>query len=191
MRLGRQFSRLAAVSFIALGLASCASIVRDEVAAPPEGGKVTMRTGTPLIVSLPADPDSGYGWILRSSSPNLALVGGPDYTPTPRPPGLVGVGNTTAYRFRALAPGPGSLEFAWIAPPGQPPAPDRIVRYDVAVGPQLPLITDFFGTVGMESVRGGAYAPASDAAAPVKVNTVPDQAPGGVNAPSTVKYWSF
>ena len=77
-----------------------------------------MRTGAPLVVSLPPDPAAGYGWVLRSASPNLALIGGPDYTPEPLPPGLVGVANTTAYRFRATAPGEGKLEFAWVSPPG-------------------------------------------------------------------------
>jgi predicted secreted protein len=184
----------AAATLSALALASCASIERDEVAAPEQGGLVSLRTGTSLVVSLSADPDAGYGWVLRSSSPNLALIGGPDYTPQPRPPGLVGVAGTTAFRFRALEPGSGALEFAWTSPPGQLPAPERVVRYDVRVTPNPWLPTDFFGTVGMESVRGGAYAPASDTA-PVKVNTAPPQSPStdvleGPAPASPIKYWS-
>jgi inhibitor of cysteine peptidase len=186
--------RIASIALVA-GVASCASIRRDEVAAPPDGGSVAMRTGTPLVVSLPADPDIGYGWVLRSASPNLALIGGPDYTPQPRPPGLVGVANTTAYRFRATAPGSGTLEFVWVAPPGQPPAPDRVVRYDVQITPTLPLVTDFLGTKGLQSARGGAYAPASDAA-PATTSTTPDspassESPADTPTPGSVKYWSF
>ena len=94
-------------------LASCATLVREEVAAPANGGTVSMRVGTPLVVSLPPDPDTGYGWVLRSATPNLQLIGGPDYTPQPKPPGLVGVADTTAYRFRATATGNGAVEFAW------------------------------------------------------------------------------
>ncbi|MCC6869175.1 MAG: protease inhibitor I42 family protein [Burkholderiales bacterium] len=176
----------------AFGLASCTTLVRDEVAAPPGGGAVSVRTGTPLIVSLPVDPDTGAGWVLRTASPNLALIGGPDHTPAPRPPGLVGVPNTTAYRFRALDPGSGALEFAWVSAPGQAPA-QRTVRYDVTVTPRPTMPTDFFGTVGMESVRGGAYAPASDA--PAKVNTTPNTTRSsdvleGTSAPSPVRYWT-
>ena len=44
---------------VAAALASCASIERDEVAAPPDGGSVAMRAGTPLVVSLPPDPSAG------------------------------------------------------------------------------------------------------------------------------------
>lgn len=186
--------RIACVVLCALGLASCSTIVRDEVAAPADGGGVSLRTGTPLIVSLPADPDAGYGWVLRTASPNLALIGGPDYTPAPRPPGLVGVANTTVYRFRALDPGSGALEFAWVPPPGQAAVPQRSVRYDVTITPRPMLPTDLFGTVGMESVRGGAYAPASDAA-PVTVNTTPStqRSTDVLEAPapaSPVRYWS-
>jgi len=75
------------VASAALLVAGCATVERDEVAAPSNGGAVTVRVGTPLVVSLPPDPDAGYGWVLRSSTPNLRLIGGPDYTPQPRPPG--------------------------------------------------------------------------------------------------------
>src|SRR5258706_11417703 len=115
----------AVAALIALVAAGCATIERDEVAAPSDGGAVAMRTGTPLIVSLPPDPSIGYGWVLQSSGPNMFVIGGPDYTPEPKPPGLVGVANTTTYRFRAKAPGTASLEFAWQAPPDQPPAAKR------------------------------------------------------------------
>jgi len=188
--------RRAAFSLLAVALASCATVNRDEVAAPPAGGNVAMRTGTPLIVSLAPDPDTGYGWQLRSASPNLALIGGPDYTPAPKPPGLVGVANTTAFRFRALAPGSGSLEFVWAVPPGESAPAQKVVRYDVAVGPSIALPTDFFGTVGMNSVRGGDYAPAQDAT-PAKASAAPGMAPAaappapaGSGGPSDVKYWS-
>lgn len=182
-------SRIVLMIPAAVALASCATIEREEVAAPPQGGSVTMRTGTPLIVSLPPDPDTGYGWVLRSSSPNILLVGGPDYTPQPKPAGLVGVADTTAYRFRAVEPGSASLEFVWTAPPGSPAPPERVVRYDVQITSRIGLVTDFFGTVGMQSVRGGDYAPASDAE-PLKVNTAPS-APVGTTPSSPVKYWSY
>jgi len=139
----------ALLTIIVLAAAGCATIERDEVAAPPDGGAVAMRTGTPLIVSLPPDPSIGYGWVLQSSAANLPVIGGPDYTPDPRPPGLVGVANTTTYRFRANAPGTASLEFVWQPPPDQPPAQKRTVRYDVTIYPQFPAaIANWIGPAG-------------------------------------------
>ena len=142
-----------ALLLLSLALASCATLEREEVAAPANGGQVAMRVGTPLVVSLPADPDTGYGWVLRSATPNLQLVGGPDFTPQPKPPGLVGVADTTAYRFRAVGEGKGSMEFGWSVPPGAAPQPDKVVRYDVDIGPRMWLLTDVFGTVGLPSAR--------------------------------------
>ena len=143
MHKARRFACLIAA---ALAAAGCASLEREEVAAPPDGGSVSMRVGTPLIVSLPPDPSVGYGWVLKSATPNLYFIGGPDYTPAPKPPGLVGVADTTAFRFRATAQGSATLEFVWQAPPDQPAAPSRTVRYDITVGPNFPdgIIADVF-----------------------------------------------
>ena len=160
---------------ICLALASCATLERDEVVAPADGGSVTMRVGAPLVISLAADPATGYGWVVKSSPPNLELVGGPDYTPQPRPPGLAGVAGTTAFRFRATAIGSGPIEFAWTAPPGAPPQPARALRYDVTVGPGMWVPTEYLGTIGLPSVRApGRYgnpseaSPTSDGAGAVK-----------------------
>ena len=154
--------RCAAIAACALALAGCATLERDEVAAPQGGGNVSIRAGTPLVVSLPPDPATGYGWVLQSGSPNLALIGGPDFTPAPKPPGLVGVPDTTVFRFRAQAPGDAALVFAWVAPPGQPPAPARTVRYDVKIDPPPLNVGDIFATGG-----------------------------GGRNGQPPVKYWFF
>lgn len=142
--------RRIAVLPLAVLIAGCTSLHRDEVAAPAAGGAVALREGTALVVSLPPDPATGYGWVLKSASPNLAFIGGPDYTPSPKPRGLVGEPDTTAFRFRAGGAGTGTLEFAWVAPPGQPPAPEKVVRYDVTIGPNFPdaMIKDVFGPSG-------------------------------------------
>ncbi len=194
-RVGRIFL-LAPVLAFALG--GCSTLVREEVAAPPDGGAVTMRANTPLVISLPPDPAVGYGWILKSGSPNLYLVGGPDYTPTPKPPGLVGVADTTVYRFRAREPGTGTLEFAWRAPPGQPATPERVVRYDVTIGPGPWLPTNYFGTwsstgaAGRASpgtasaTSGGTSSGASGGTASGTSGT-----PSGTGGGNGVKYWSF
>lgn len=142
--------RRIAVLPLALFLTACASLDRDEVAAPAAGGTIAMRDGTALVVSLPPDPATGNGWVLKSAGPNLAFIGGPDYTPDPKPRGLVGEPGMATFRFRARAAGTGTLEFAWVAPPGQPPLPEKTVRYDVTVGPNFPdaVIKTVFGPSG-------------------------------------------
>ena len=150
----------------ALAAASCVTLEREEVAAPANGGSVAMRVGTPLVISLPPDPMAGYGWVVRSTTPNLQLVGGPDYTPQPKPPGLVGVGDSTSFRFRATESGSGTIVFGWSVPPGAPAQPDRVVRYDVTIGPNMWLATDYLGTIGLREMRTpGKYGNPSDLAA--------------------------
>jgi inhibitor of cysteine peptidase len=119
----------------ALLLTGCATLERDNVAAPADGGAVTLRNGAALVVSLPPDPSSGYGWVLKSADPKLWEIGGPDATQDPKPAGLMGVAGATAYRFRAKSPGTSTIEFAWQAPPGQPAAPEKVIRYTVTALP--------------------------------------------------------
>ncbi len=122
-----------------LALSGCATLKAtlngDGVTAPPNGGAVVLRDGAPLVVSLAPDPATGYGWVLTSSSPNLWAIGGPDYTPDPKPAGMMGVSGATTYRFRGRAPGPATIEFARVAPPGQSTTSAKVVRYDVTVTP--------------------------------------------------------
>ncbi len=190
---------------LALAVASCATLEREEVAAPAAGGTVTMRADAALVVNLPVEATPGAGWDLRSASPNLALIGGPDVTPAPKPPGLVGVADTATFRFRAKAPGDGALEFVARASPGQAAtAPERVVRYAVVVGPPLRLPTDYFGTLGMQSARSAGNstmgAPVASAGAQGSTAagnagapgtpTSPNAGSGGGGAPSAVKYWA-
>lgn len=106
--------------------------------------------------------------------------------------------DTTAFRFRATAVGDGALEFVWMAPPGQPPVtPERVVRYDVKVGPTLALATDYFGTLGMQSARPAGNSsmgtpmvtPASTQ--PAAAGSPAPAGPAGATPPAGVKYWSF
>src|SRR5258708_12178479 len=100
------------VALLALG--SCATLNREGAVAPLDGGSVVVRQGAPLVINLSADPATGFGWVL-TSDPGAAvwLIGGPDYTPDPLPAGMMGVGGTTTYRFRAEAVGTSKLEFAY------------------------------------------------------------------------------
>lgn len=191
------------IASLALVVASCASLERDEVAAPATGGAVAMRAGTALVVNLPLDASGGSTWEVRAASPNLARIGGPDITPAPKPIGLVGVADTVTFRFRATAQGAGTLEFARRSSSGSPSsAPEPVVRYDVAVGPPMRLASDFFGTMGMQSARPAGNStmgvpptaatgapPASGAITPA--TPAPSAGAGSGGAPSAVKYWAF
>jgi inhibitor of cysteine peptidase len=115
-------------------LAACATLNREGVVAPQDGGSVVVRQGAPFVINLSADSATGSAWMLTSDPGGaIWLIGGPDYTPDPIPAGLMGFGGTTTYRFRAQAPGTTQLEFAYrrFGEGDVPPA--KVVRYDVTV----------------------------------------------------------
>jgi inhibitor of cysteine peptidase len=119
---------------VLLALASCATVNREGSVAPLDGGTVAVRQGAPLVVNLSADASTGFGWVIVSQPGDAVwLIGGPDYTPDPIPAGMMGVGGTTTYRFRALQPGTQTLEFAYLPSADKVVAPTRTVRYDVTV----------------------------------------------------------
>jgi inhibitor of cysteine peptidase len=137
---GWQRASAVAATAAALCTGGCASLQGTVVAAPPQGGAVAVKTGAPLVVSLPVDPDTGYGWVLKAAGSSLAVTGGPDYMPSPKPAGATGEAGSTVYRFRAGSPGPTTLEFDWSAPAGTKAPAVRSIRYDVTILPR-----EFFG----------------------------------------------
>ena len=76
-------------------------------------------------------------------------------------------------------------------------APERVVRYEVSVGPPIWLASNLFGTVGMQSARpAGNDTMGVPAAAAGSGAATPGSAPpatagsGSGGAPSAVKYWA-
>ena len=127
-------SRAACAAVALIALASCSTLNREGVVAPQDGGNVVVRQGAPFVINLAADPATGYGWVLTSDPGDAVwLIGGPDYTPDPLPAGLMGVGGTTTYRFRAEARGRPSSSSPTCSPGNRGVAPTRTARYDVTV----------------------------------------------------------
>jgi inhibitor of cysteine peptidase len=126
--------RVACAAFSMMALGSCASLNREGAVAPLEGGSVVVIQGAPLVINLSPNPTTGYGWELTSRPGDAVwLIGGPDFTPEPKPAGMLGVGGTTTYRFRAVVPGSQTLEFAYRQTWEQGVPPAQVVRYDVTV----------------------------------------------------------
>ena len=131
---GAAYRALVVCSFSAL--AACATLQPEGVTANPGGGAYVVRSGAPLVIGLDGDLTTGYVWELqRSSGAPLLLAGGSDFTPAPLPDGMLGVADTTTFRFRALEPGVATLEFAYRRPLEEGVLPAKIVRYDVTVRP--------------------------------------------------------
>ena len=121
-----------AASMAAVAFAGCTSAPRPArpaaaasvtLTAPDSGREVALVSGQRLVVSLAANPTTGYQWALVNAG-GLVPVGEPAYTPDAAAPGTVGSGGTSVWTFAAERPGRGTLRLAYgrAFEPGVPPA---------------------------------------------------------------------
>ena len=76
------------------------------------GREVALVRGQRLVVSLAANPTTGYQWALVDAG-GLVPVGEPAYVRDPAPPGIAGSGGTSVWTFAAERPGRGTLRLAY------------------------------------------------------------------------------
>jgi inhibitor of cysteine peptidase len=82
-----------------------------------DGKKTTLAVGEYLVISLPGNPTTGYSW--KSASPpgdSLKAVGEPAYAQTPGRAGMVGVGGTFVFKFKAVKAGKAEVKLAYARP---------------------------------------------------------------------------
>lgn len=113
----------------ALALAGCASAPPGtpdvSVTSTDRGREMVLTTGQRLVVSLAANPTTGYQWTVTDGAEAvLASVGEHVYTQDAAAPGMVGVGGTDVWTFTATQPGRGTLRLAYgrSFEPGEAPA---------------------------------------------------------------------
>lgn len=74
--------------------------------ADSDGKDLTLVGGQGLVVSLEANPTTGYAWVLGSLDQAIVKQNGsPEYEQDPNPDGKVGVGGKSVLNFVALSPG--------------------------------------------------------------------------------------
>ncbi len=108
-----------AVAAVAVGAIALAQIDRAGIApagiGPAEAGsRVALEVSGDLTISLPANPSTGYSWVVSSINPAvLAQVGEPEFTAQSD---LVGAGGTMTFHFTGIATGQDSLQLDYVRP---------------------------------------------------------------------------
>jgi inhibitor of cysteine peptidase len=99
-----------------------------------DGRRIAMQVGETLVVRLPSNPSTGYGWV-NSSSGETTLRREIDgtYQPGPRPEGVVGSGGTEVWQFRVIHVGRESLRFEYQRPWEKATPPAKVVTYIIDV----------------------------------------------------------
>jgi inhibitor of cysteine peptidase len=82
---------------------------------PADGGSaVALDVGGELTITLPANPSTGYSWVVTAmNTARLTLVGEPEFSAESN---LIGAGGTITYRFRGAAAGQDSLQLDYVRP---------------------------------------------------------------------------
>ena len=102
-----------------------------------ENGKdILLDRGDLLLVHLPSNRTTGYGWNAICSTPGkLELVGEPLLKQAKGSRGLVGAGGVETWTFRAVAAGRTRLTFSYARPWEKGVPPLRVIAWPVTVRP--------------------------------------------------------
>ena len=85
-----------------------------------------------LVVRLPANPSTGYGWRVVTNDPKVLRSEG-TAAREPAAADLVGSGDLQVFEFKATRPGKSTLGLVSVKTPDSPAAPDRFFRAAVVV----------------------------------------------------------
>jgi inhibitor of cysteine peptidase len=127
--------RAAAALAAVLALSACALAGPNPATLTADDSGRTLRliAGEELLVALPGNPSTGYGWTAEYAPALLEQIGREEFSRNDAPDRMVGVGGVFTWRFRARAGGSGVVRFFYARPweKGIPPA--RTVEYRVVV----------------------------------------------------------
>jgi inhibitor of cysteine peptidase len=103
------------------------------LAASDSGRTVELARGDELVVSLEANPTTGFRWEMADAASSVLVAAGePSFEPRGAT-SVVGAGGVETWRFRAERAGQGVLRFVYRRPFEPGVAPAREVRYEIAV----------------------------------------------------------
>lgn len=109
-----------------LAMAGAAGIAGAATAAPAppprpivvqqsqDGRVVQLQRSQRLVIRLPSNPSTGYGWqVVTVNRTVLQQEGAATYVPNPNPRKWVGVGGVEVFRFRVIGAGNTQLRLAY------------------------------------------------------------------------------
>jgi len=84
--------------------------------AKDSGGQVQMKVGQNLVISLKDNPSTGYRWETVELDESILPLLTRDYKQRDAKPGMVGVGGTLTFGFKAIAAGQTSIKLIYARP---------------------------------------------------------------------------
>ena len=122
-----------------LSLSACASAgtrteAPTEVVTAESGQVTSLAVGQALLVTLQANPTTGFNWKITQLPDFLEQTGNEEYVQDTPQSGKVGSGGVSSWKFLAKASGSGTLRFAYQRQweKGVPPAKTAEYRLTVS-----------------------------------------------------------
>jgi inhibitor of cysteine peptidase len=96
-------------------IAACASDEAFTLSMADQGRSINLETGQELVLRLPSNPTTGYGWEIETlDRALLEPVGEAEFVQDePGEEQMVGVGGMEVFHFRALKPGTMELKLIY------------------------------------------------------------------------------
>jgi inhibitor of cysteine peptidase len=125
---------LIAAATVLFGIAGCRSTDHLDLDAGSEGSRVEVAVGQTLVVTLDANPTTGYGWgWVPSEDGVLQQVGETEFQQGAVAQDLVGVGGQEILRFKAEKVGQTVLELVYRRPWEKDANPEGTFSVEVVV----------------------------------------------------------
>jgi len=134
----RGMKRLLCGTLCSMLLVGWAAAAQLDLTEAENGKDILLDRGDLLLVHLPSNRTTGYGWRAVSSKPGkLEELGKPALNQPKSSRGLVGAGGVETWTFRAAASGRTTLAFSYARPweTGVPPV--RTLSWPVTIRPSL------------------------------------------------------
>lgn len=99
----------------AAGTTAAQATSAERIGADSDGKDVSLAVGQGLVVTLEANPTTGFAWQLSELDQNVVKQNGsPEYEQDPGADGKVGVGGKSVLTFVAVAPGSTKLGLSYM-----------------------------------------------------------------------------
>jgi inhibitor of cysteine peptidase len=95
--------------------------------------KVELAKGDKLLVKLPANPTTGFTWMIAKEEDKLKSAGKPDYEPADKDKKVVGGGGTQTFTFTAQAAGEVEMELQYKRPFEKDKEPAKTYKFKVTI----------------------------------------------------------
>ncbi len=120
----RLFCFAGIASFLAFGIAVFADEPKPLAPEPAQkltnaddGKTVAVKVGDLITISLKGNPTTGYSWrTAKLDGKAIEQMGDPKYTINSHRSGMVGVGGTFVFKFKAAKPGKTGVNLEYVRP---------------------------------------------------------------------------